>query len=174
MRCLYEIPITLARTPPRKHMRRVAPHGHRYRQARVAAPIPLDQPQSAFPAMRNSHATKHAKEHSCWTSSCWPLASDSSWWLSVTPTPANGFRFCRVFHANRSPPGSSGGGLWFENALEEHNHDFRLFTGRSRLRGAAVLPDLRAAAAGAVLTAAKGPRPGWAAVPASGSHLVQT
>jgi hypothetical protein len=30
-------------------MRRVALHGHRYGQARVAAPIPVDQPQSAFP-----------------------------------------------------------------------------------------------------------------------------
>ena len=40
-----------------------------------------------------------------------------------------------------------------ENALEEHNHDLRLFTRRHRLRRAAVLPDLRPAAARAVLTA---------------------
>ena len=37
--------------------------------------------------------------------------------------------------------------------LEEYIHDLRLFTRRSRLPGAAVLPDLRPAAARAVLTA---------------------
>src|SRR5260370_29773155 len=40
-----------------------------------------------------------------------------------------------------------------ENALEENDHDLRLFTRRSRLRGPAVLPDLRPAAARTVLTA---------------------
>ena len=39
------------------------------------------------------------------------------------------------------------------------SHDLRLFTCRPRLRGPAVLPDLRAVAAGAVLNAARGPRP---------------
>ena len=40
-----------------------------------------------------------------------------------------------------------------ERLLRRTTNDFRLFTRRSRRRGIAVLPDLRAAAAGAVLTA---------------------
>src|SRR5471030_1994640 len=39
------------------------------------------------------------------------------------------------------------------NGFEENDHDLRLFTRRSRLRGPAVLPDLRPAAARAVLIA---------------------
>src|SRR6202795_1933290 len=45
------------------------------------------------------------------------------------------------------------GRLSLENAFEENAHDLRLFARRHRLRRLAVLPDLRPAAARAVLTA---------------------
>src|SRR6266851_3632277 len=57
------------------------------------------------------------------------------------------------FARTATRPGSRSGHASLENALEEHNHDLRLFARRHRLRWPAVLPDLRPAAARAVLTA---------------------
>jgi hypothetical protein len=131
----YEILITLPPHPPRKDMCNVAPHGRSSSESMVVDPSQDACPETVEVATRN----KRDKEYfSCGMLSCWPSASASSRWASVTPTPANGF--------------------------EENNHDLRLFTRRHRLRRAAVLPDLRPAAARAVLTAERACCPGRAGI----------
>ena len=108
----------------------------------------VDPTQSAFPATPTSGAWKQARQGApdvgCRHAGPRPRLLRGRGGLHLrlrTALDSDAF-------SSREPVSAS-----LENALEEHNHDLRLFTRRSRLRGPAVLPDLRAAAARAVLTA---------------------
>ena len=116
-------------------MHRVAPQRPPIREGIARSAASVDPAQSALPETSNVRVRKQARQGA----------------------PHVGRR-----HAGPRPwLLRSGGGLHLRlrTALKEHDHDLRLFTRRHRLRRAAVLPDLRPAAARAVLNRRKGPVP---------------